>query len=107
VFLGRALRVGAAPIEVMTDQAPVYPRPLEEVVPTARHVSEQQANNRIEADHGRLRPTRGMKTISSMRVVAAGHAFVQNRRRGNYEIANDRPARERVRAGFDELVLCI
>jgi IS6 family transposase len=110
-FFARARRVGAAPIEVMTDQAPVYPRLLEEVVPTARHVSQQYANNRIEADHGRLkarlRPMRGMKTISSMRVVAAGHAFVQNLRRGHYEIANDRPARERVRAGFDELALRI
>jgi DDE domain len=58
-------------------------------------VSEQDANNRIEADHGRLkarlRPMRGMNTILSMRLIAAGHAFVQNLRRGHYEITNDRP----------------
>ena len=110
-FFARALRVGPLPVEVVTDHAPVYPRVLDELVPAARHVTEQYANNPIEADHGRfkarLRPMRGMKTISSMRVVAAGHAFVQNLRRGHYGIANDRPARERVRAGFDELALCL
>jgi len=110
-FFTRALRSGPVPVEVVTDRAPIYPRLLEEVVPTARHVSEQYANNRIEADHGRLkarlRPMRGMRTISSLHVVAADHAFVQNLRRGHYEIANDRLAQERVRAGFDELAPCI
>jgi transposase, IS6 family len=110
-FFARALRVGAAPIEVMTDRAPVYPRLLEEVVPRARHVSEQYANNRIEADHGRfksrLRPMRGMKTISSMRVVAAGHAFVQNLRRGHYAITTDLDLPDRVRVAFDELALTL
>jgi hypothetical protein len=40
----------------------------------------------MEADHGRLnarlRPMRRAKTINSLRVIAAGHAFVQNLRRG-------------------------
>jgi transposase, IS6 family len=111
VFFARALRHGPVPVEITADRAPAYPRVVDEVAPTARHVTEQYANNRIEADHGRLkarlRPMRGMETISSMRVVAAGHAFVQNLRRGHYEIAYDRPARERVRAGFDELARCI
>jgi IS6 family transposase len=53
------------PSEVVTDQAPTYPTVLEELLPAARHDTEQYANNRIEADHGRLkarlRPMRGLK----------------------------------------------
>ena len=45
--------------------APVYPRVLDELIPSALHIVEQYANNPIEADHGRLkarlRPMRGMK----------------------------------------------
>ena len=44
-------------------------------------------NNAIEADHGRLksrlRPMRGLKRLRSARVISAGHAFVQNLRRGH------------------------
>jgi IS6 family transposase len=40
----------------MTDRAPVYPRVIDELVPTARHVLEQYANNVVETDHGRLKP---------------------------------------------------
>jgi transposase, IS6 family len=39
-FFGRALRYGAAPIEIVTNRAPVYPRVVDEVAPAARHVSE-------------------------------------------------------------------
>ena len=52
----RALRCGPAPIEVTTDRAAVYPRLIDELVPAARHVCERYANNRVEADHGRLKP---------------------------------------------------
>lgn len=45
---------------------------------------------------------RGVKTISSLRVVAAGHAFVQNLRRGHYELAVDQPTHARVRVAFTE-----
>jgi transposase, IS6 family len=110
-FFNCALRVGPAPIEVTTDRAPVYPRVIEDVAPAARHVLEQYANNVVEADHGRLkarlRPMRGMKTIRSLRTVAAGHAFVQNLRRGHYEITAYLPLRDRVRAAFTELAPCL
>jgi hypothetical protein len=39
--------------------------------------------------------------------LAAGHAFVQNLRRGHYELATDRPTPDRVRIAFDELSHCI
>ena len=111
-FFTRALATGAVPVEVTTDRAPpAYPRALDELIPTALHDTEQYANNTIEADHGRLkarlRPMRGLKTFRSARVLAAGHAFVQNIRRGYYEIATDGPAQRRLLEVFDELVLAI
>jgi IS6 family transposase len=50
---------------------------------------------------------RGVKTIRSLRTISAGHAFVQNLRRGHYAITADLPARDRVRVAFDELALCL
>ena len=106
-----ALAHGPSPIEVTTDRAPVYPRVIDELAPAARHVLEQYSNNSVEADHGRLkarlRPMRGLKTIRSLRAVAAGHAFVQNLRRGHYELTVDLPAQDRVRVAFDELALAL
>jgi hypothetical protein len=32
---------------------------------------------------------RGIKTLTGLRILAAGHAFVQNLRHGNYEIATN------------------
>jgi len=99
------------PVEVTTDQAPVYPAVLEELLPFAWHRTEQYANNRVEADHGRLksrlRPMRGLKQDHSARVIVAGHAFVQNLRRGHYELAVKEPAIRRLTVAFDELTLVI
>jgi transposase-like protein len=68
---------------------------IDELAPTARHVTERYANNSVEADHGRLksrlRPMRGLKRLASARTIAAGHAFVQNLRRGHYAITADLP----------------
>jgi hypothetical protein len=93
----------------VTDQAPTYPTVLEESLPAARHHTGQYANNRIEADHGRLkarlRPLRGLKQDRSARIVIAGHALVQNVRRGHYELAVEEPVNRRVAVAFDELAL--
>ena len=43
------------PAEVTTDQAPVYPTLMEELLPAAWHHTDRYANNRVEADHGRLK----------------------------------------------------
>jgi transposase-like protein len=79
------------PVEVTTDRAPVYPAVLEALLPTAWHRTEQYANNRVEADHGRLKerlgPMRGLKQDRSAKVIIAGQVFVQNLRRGHYELA--------------------
>ncbi len=39
--------------------------------------------------------------------VTAGHAFVQNLRRGHYAISADLPVHDRVSVAFDELALSI
>jgi transposase-like protein len=110
-FFTRALTIGSVPVEVITDRAPVYPRVLDELIPSAMHTTEQYANNGIEVDHGRLkarlRPMRGLENFRAARILAAGHAFVQNLRRGHYEIAIDQPPGHRLRAAFDELMLAI
>ena len=48
-FFTRALRAGTVPAEVTTDRSAAYPRVLDELVPTARHDTEQYSDNRIEA----------------------------------------------------------
>jgi transposase-like protein len=111
-FFDRAkTTTGVVPSEVITDRAPTYPRVLDEMWPTAWHHAEQYANNRIEADHSqlkrRLRPMRGIKTMTGLRVVAAGHAFVQNLHRGHYETAADEPAGRRLALAFTELAKAI
>ena len=110
-FSTRALDHGSTPIEVTTDHAAAYPRVLDELVPAARHVTEQYGNNPIESDHGRLksrlRPMRGLKQLRCARVITAGHAFIQNIRRGHYELGTDQTVNLRVLAAFDELVRAI
>ena len=101
----------ARPMEVVTDLAPVYPATLEELLPAAWHRTDRYDNNRLEADHGRLkarlRPMRGLKQDRSARIVIAGHGFVQNLRRGHYELAVEEPVARRLAVAFDELSLAI
>ena len=99
------------PVEVVTDRAATYPMVLEELLPAPWHRTEQYANNRVEADHGRLkarlRPMRGLKQDRNARVIVVGHAFVQNVRRGHYELATEEPTNRRVAVAFDELAMAI
>jgi IS6 family transposase len=96
---------------VTTDRAAAYPRVIAELFPAACHVTEQYANNTVEADHGRLkarlRPMRGLKRLRSARVISAGHAFLQNVRRGHYELGLDIDRRPRLTAIFTELARAI
>jgi IS6 family transposase len=110
-FFTRALRAGVVPAEVTTDRAPAYRRVLDELAPSALHTVKRHANNPIEADHGRLkarlRPMRGLKRHRSARILAAGHAFVQNLRRGHYDIATEVSGHHKLRIAFDDLALTI
>jgi transposase-like protein len=99
------------PVEVVTDLAPVYPATMEELLPGTWHRTDRYGNNRLEADHGRLksrlRPMRGLKQDRSAKIVIAGHAFVQNVRRGHYELVVEEPANRRVAVAFVELASAI
>jgi transposase, IS6 family len=110
-FFTRALKHRPSPIEVTTDHAAAYPRVLDELVPGACHVTEQYGSNPIECDHGRLksrlRAMRGLKQLRCARVITAGHAFIQNIRRGHYELGTEQAVNLRVPAAFDELVMAI
>jgi hypothetical protein len=50
---------------------------------------------------------RGLKRHRSARSLAAGHAFVQNLRRGHYDIAAEIPSGDQLRVAFDVLALTI
>jgi IS6 family transposase len=99
------------PVEVVTDRAATYPIVLDQLLPAAWHRTERYANNRIEADHGRLkarlRPMRSLRQDRSARIIITGHALAQNIRRGHYELAVDAPASRRVAVAVDELAAAI
>jgi transposase-like protein len=109
-FFTRALRAGTIPAGVTTDRAAAYPRVLDELIPSALHrraLCEQPGRDRSRAAESRLRPMRGLKRHRSVRTLAAGHAFVHNLRRGDYELATDVAARHRLHAAFDQLMMAI
>jgi len=100
------------PTDVTTDLAAPLLRVVDELLPEVLHDTIQYANNPIECDHGRLtarlRPMRGLRTDRTATVVIRGHAFVQNVRRGHYELGVEaRLVRLRVAAAFDELAEAI
>jgi transposase-like protein len=110
-FFTRTLEHGPSPTEVTTDRAPAYPRVLDELVPTACQVTEQYANNAIEADHrrlkSRLRSMHGLNQLRCARVISAGHAFLQSILRGHDDLRTEEVVNRRVLAAFDELALAI
>ncbi|MDQ3900043.1 MAG: transposase [Actinomycetota bacterium] len=65
----------------------------------------------MEEDHGqlkrRLRPMRGPKTNHAARVIITGHTFIQNIRRGHYELGVAETVTLRAMAAVDELTLAI
>jgi IS6 family transposase len=104
-------RTRISPVEVTTDRYRVYPRVLDELLPATFHDTEVHANNALETDHGRLkarlRPMRGLKRDRTAGVIVAALAFVQNLRRGFYDLGTDvRPA-FRLATAFSELALVI
>jgi hypothetical protein len=61
------------------------------------------AYDRISGTH----TMQGLKQEPSTSSVIAGHAFVQNRRRGHYELAVDEPVTRRVAVAVSELASAI
>ena len=107
-FFTDALGDHGQPAEVTTDLAAPLLRVIDELIPDAFHDTEQYSNNRIETDHGRLkarlRPMRGLRTDRTASTVIRGHAFVQNVRRGHYELGVEACHQQlRLAAAFEEL----
>ncbi len=104
-------RSRVTPTEVTTDRYRVYPGVLDELLPAAFHDTAVHANNPLETDHGRLkarlRPMRGLKRERTARVIVRGHAFVQNVRRGFYDLGTDVRPTGRLAEAFAELALVI
>jgi hypothetical protein len=62
-----------------------------------------ETDDRLKA---RLRPLRGLKRDRTARVIVGGHAFLQNLRRGFYDLGTDvRPTAFRRRARRTGLVI--
>jgi transposase-like protein len=99
------------PTEITTDRAHAFVRVITELLPAALHDTDQYANNRVEADHGRLkarlRPMHGLKRDRTASVVIRGHALIQNLRGGHYELGVDARPGQTLAAAFDELALVI
>jgi IS6 family transposase len=98
------------PREITTDLAASLLGVVDDLLPDVLHATTQYANNRIECDHGRLkarlRPIRGLRTDRTASTRC--HAFIQNLRRGHYELGVE--ARHEclgVAAAFDELTATI
>jgi IS6 family transposase len=111
-FFAPAIDVHGEPGEVITDRSAAFAYVIVELLPDAMNNTEQYANNRIECDHGRLkaqlRPMRGLKTDRTAGVVIRGHAFIQNIRRGHYELGVDaRRDQLRIAAVFEEVTTSI
>jgi len=110
-FFANAISSHDAAAEVTIDRAHVLVRVVSELLPDALHDTTQYANNRVEADHGRLkarlRPMRGLKQDRTASVVIRGHAFIQNLRRGHYELGVDALPGLTLPAAFYELALVI
>jgi transposase-like protein len=110
-FFANAIRSHGEPAEVTTDRAHALARAIAELLPAALHDTTQYANNRVEADHGRLkarlRPMRGLKRDRTAHVVIRGHAFIQNLRRGHCELGVDARPGLTLAAAFDELALVV
>lgn len=106
-FLSSAITAHGEPVEVTTDKSPVLAKTIRELAPGAHHDTTQYANNRVENDHGRLkarlRPMRGLQTDRTASVIIRGHAFMQNLRRGHYELGVDARPGLSVTSAFDEL----
>jgi transposase, IS6 family len=107
-FFTAILGANGEPEEVVTDLARALRYVIEELFPGAIHNTDRYANNRVECDHGRLKarllPMRGLKTDPTGKVIIRAHAFMQNLRRGHYDLGvNARNRYLRVAAAFDEI----
>jgi len=111
-FFTNVLATHGRPAKITTDLAAPLLRVVDELFPNAVHDTEQYSNNRIENDQGplkaRLRPMRGLRTDQTASTAIQGHAFIQNLRRGHYELGIEASDRHLcLAAAFNELAEAI
>ena len=104
-FFQRALTTaGAAPSEIVTDRAPVYPKLVDELARTTASSTPPTVWKPTMAcssdDSARCATPRNDRTAT---VIINGHAFVQNLRRGPYNLTAKIPLNLRLTVAFDEL----
>src|ERR1700716_486857 len=97
-FFERAIASsGTTPRRVITDKASSYPPALAVAVPGVLHRTGRYRTNGIERDHGflkeRLRPMRGLKSVTSAANFMCGHALMRNIPRRLYPIVESVPQR--------------
>jgi transposase-like protein len=99
------------PVEAVTDQAAAYPAVLEDLLPAAWHRTEQYANNRVEADHGRLksrlRPMRWAQAGSQRQGDHRGTCVGAERASRTLRAGGRGPITRRLPVAFDELASAI
>jgi hypothetical protein len=95
--------------------SPIGRRPtrswLRRLLAAAWRRTQRSATNQVEADHSRLTARLGRRwermRDRNARVVIAGHALVQNVRRGQYKLAAEEPTNRQVGVVFDALAMAI
>jgi hypothetical protein len=70
-FFTQALRAGSIPVEVITDRASVYPRVLDELIPTAQHTVETGSGRHSTTSRS---PSDPQRTIPIMPDAVQGKA---------------------------------
>ena len=110
-FFTGALAAATSPTEVTTDRAPAYPRIVADLLPGALHITVKYANNRVEADQGRLKARAPTHAREEEGPIAADH---RHRARVHPEPAprtlrtrHRRHHPRRVAVAFTELALAI
>jgi IS6 family transposase len=102
---------GIHPSEVTIDRAATYPACSTNCCPPPATSPSNTPITPSKLDHGRLksrlRTMRGRKRPRSTQVISAGHTFVQNLRRGHYELGMDEDPQHRLPGAFAELALAI
>jgi transposase-like protein len=102
---------GVVPVEVITDRAPTYPRSSmrcgQRRGTTSSGTPTTASKSTTHSSNGGYTRCTEVKTMTGLRAVAGGHAFVQNLRRGHYEIAADQPCNRRLPVAFRELAKAI
>ena len=99
------------PVVITTDRAIALVRVDSELLPAARRETTRNTDNRVGADHGRLkaslRPMRGLERGRTASIVLRGRAFTQNLRRGRYRLGMDARTGLPPASAFSELALVV